>query len=344
MKKISMIGLDLAKNVFQVHCLDESGVVVLQRQLRRAQLEGFFAKHAPAVVGLEACSGAHHWARVLQGMGHEVRMMAPGYVKPYVKRNKTDSRDAEAICEAMQRPTMRFVQIKSVESQAVLMLHRTRSLLVRQRTMATNALRAGCAEFGLVAAQGFKGLHELLRQVMDPAAGAIPALAKAALTPLARQWQALDDDIRALEARIVRAVREDIDARRLIEVPSVGPITASAATATIVDPHLFRCGRDFAAWVGLTPRQNGTGGKTRSGGISKKGDRTLRTLLIIGASSVLRQAKARGSNDPWITAMLARRPFKVVAVALAARTARIIWALMAKGGSYRNRAATVAAA
>jgi transposase len=342
--KISMIGLDLAKNVFQVHCIDGSGTVLVQRQLRRGQVQGFFAKLAPAVVGLEACAGAHHWARLLRGMGHDVRMMAPGYVKPYVKRNKTDSRDAEAICEAMQRPTMRFVQIKSVESQAILMLHRTRMLLVRQRTMAANALRAGCAEFGLVAAQGLKGLHSLMAQVMDEAAGAIPELARSALRLLARQWEALDDDIRGLEARIVRAAREDHTAQRLVEIPSVGPITASTTVAMVPDARMFRTGRDFAAWLGLTPRQQGTGGKTRSGGISKQGDRTLRTLLIVGASSVLRQAKLRGSKDPWVSAMLARRPFKVVAVALAARTARIIWALMVKGERYRDRAVIAAAA
>ena len=342
--KISMIGLDLAKNVFQVHCIDGSGTVLVQRQLRRGQVQGFFAKLAPAVVGLEACAGAHHWARLLRGMGHDVRMMAPGYVKPYVKRNKTDSRDAEAICEAMQRPTMRFVQIKSVESQAILMLHRTRMLLVRQRTMAANALRAGCAEFGLVAAQGLKGLHSLIAQVMDEAAGAIPELARSALRLPARQWEALDDDIRGLEARIVRAAREDHTAQRLIEIPSVGPITASTTLAMVPDARMFRTGRDFAAWLGLTPRQQGTGGKTRSGGISKQGDRTLRTLLIVGASSVLRLAKLRGSKDPWVSAMLARRPFKVVAVALAARTARIIWALMVKGERYRDRAVVAAAA
>jgi len=239
---------------------------------------------------------------------------------------------------------MRFVQIKSVESQAILMLHRTRMLLVRQRTMAANALRAGCAEFGLVAAQGLKGLHSLMAQVMDQVAGAIPELARSALRLLARQWEALDDDIRGLEARIVRAAREDHTAQRLIEIPSVGPITASTTVAMVPDARMFRTGRDFAAWLGLTPRQQGTGGKTRSGGISKQGDRTLRTLLIVGASSVLRQAKLRGSKDPWVSAMLARRPFKVVAVALAARTARIIWALMVKGERYRDRAVVAAAA
>ena len=343
MATISMIGLDLAKNVFQVHCVDASGGVVLRRQLRRSQVEKFFAQLAPAVVGLEACGSAHHWARVIGRYGHEVRLMPPSYVKPYVKRNKNDGRDAEAICEALGRPSMRFVAVKSVEQQASLAVHSTRSLLVRQRTMAANALRAALSEIGIVAAQGVRGLRELMRR-LEAASEAIPELMRGALLLLAQQWQALDAAERALEQQIKRAALAEPDARRLMEVPTVGPITASAVVAKVADIGVFRSGRDFAAWIGVTPRDRGTGGKHRPGSISKQGDRMLRTLLINGASSYLRHQRARGVTDPWLRDMLARRPSKVVMVALAARTARILWALLAKGERYRDRALGPAAA
>ena len=334
MTKISMIGVDLAKNVFQVHGVDASGQVVLRRQLRRGQVERFFAELPPCVVGMEACGGAHHWARVVQRLGHEVRLMPASYVKPYVKRNKNDGRDAEGVCEAMQRPTMRFVPVKSEEQQGVLAVHRTRALLVRQRTMTGNALRAGLAEFGIVAAQGLKGLRQLMSEL---AAGEcpIPDTARAALSLLAVQWEHLDRAVDKLEREIVRAVRAEATACRLLEVPTVGPIGASAVLAKVPDPRMFRSARDFAAWLGLTPRQFGTGGKQRSGGISKKGDRTIRTLLVLGATSYLRQEMARGVKDPWLRDRLARRPFKVAAVALAAKTARIIWAMLVTGECYR---------
>src|SRR3972149_5994440 len=238
--KTIMIGVDLAKNVFQVHGVDEAGQVVVRRQLRRGQVEAFFAKLAPAAVGMEACGGGRHWARLLQGLGHEVRLMPAAYVKPYVKRNKTDGRDAEAICEAMQRPTMRFVTVKSVEQQAVQALHRTRALLVRQRTMAANALRAAFAEFGVVAAQGVKGLGSLLALLPRPEA--VPEPARAALTMLARHWRGLDADIAALETRIVRAARGDAAARRIMAIPGVGPISASAVLAAVPDMKQFRTG------------------------------------------------------------------------------------------------------
>jgi transposase len=337
-----MIGLDLAKNVFQVHGVDAAGRVVVRRQLRRAQLEKFFATLPPAVIGMEACGGAHHWARLAQQHGHEVRMMPPSYVKPYVKRNKTDGRDAEATCEAMQRPTMRFVAVKSEQQQAALVLHRTRALLVRQRTMLANALRAHLAEFGIVAAQGVKGLRGLLARLKD--AGEVPALARDALLVLAGQWQALDVQTCALELQIVRSARESAAARRLMEVPCVGPIIASAMVASVGDARVFRSGRGFAAWLGLTPRQRSTGGKQRSGPISKQGNRTLRTLLIMGASAKLRQELTRGVSDPWLRDLLARRPKKVATVALAAKTARIIWAMLAKEQTYRARASVPAAA
>jgi transposase len=341
MGEISMIGLDLAKNVFQVHGIDAAGTVVVRRQLRRGQIEKFFAQLPPCMVGMEACGSGHHWARVIKGYGHEVRLMPPLYVKPYVKRNKNDSRDAEAICEAMSRPTMRFVAIKSVEQQAMLSVHSTRALLVRQRTMVANALRGALTEIGIVAAQGVEGLRELMRQLEVPNE-TIPKVMRGALLMLAQQWQALDTAERALEQQIVRAVKADADARRLMAVPGVGPIIAGAMLAKVADAKMFSSGRDFAAWIGLTGRDHGTGGKHRVGRITKKGDRLLRSLLITGASAVLRQQKARGVKDPWLRDLLARRPYKVVMVALAARTARIIWAMLATGEEYRARASVPA--
>jgi transposase len=254
-------------------------------------------------------------------------------VKPYVKRNKTDGRDAEAICEAMQRPTMRFVTVKRVEQQAVAALHRTRALLVRQRTMAANALRAAFAEFGVVAAPGIRGVRALIVQL--PASAAIPAQAGQALLVLARHWEALSADIQALDTRIVQAVRADEAARRLMAIPGIGPISASAILAAVPDARLFRSGRGFAAWLGLTPRQNNSGGKRRAGGISKQGERYIRSLLILGASAHLRQERSRGVKDPWLSGVLARRPVKVAAVARAAKSARVVWALLAKGERYR---------
>jgi len=333
--KISMIGLDLAKSVFQVHGIDSEGQAVLQRRLRRGEVESFFRKLRPAVVGMESCGGAHHWARLLRSMGHEVRLMPPAYVKPYVRRNKTDGRDAEAICEAMQRPNMRFVGIKSTEQQAVLALHRTRSLLVRQRTMAANAFRAVLAEFGVVARQGRQALQSLMAE--SPAT--VPQAAHAALASLARHWRALDADIAELEERIVRTVKSDPVAQRLIAIPGVGPIIAGAVVATVPDARVFRSGRGFAAWLGLTPRQNNSAGRRRTGGISKQGDRMLRTLLIVGASSHLRHLRRPRSatKDQWLTGLLARKPVKVACVARAAKTARIIWAMLARNEAYTPR-------
>ena len=343
MDEISMIGLDIAKNVFHLHCVGPSGAPVLQRQLRRGQVEKFFAQLPPTLVGLEACGSAHHWARVIDRHGHQVRLMPPRYVKPYVKRNKNDGRDAEAICEAVGRPTMRFVAVKSVEQQATLAVHNTRRLLVQQRTAVGNALRGMLSELGIVAAQGVKGLRTLMQQLEQPSE-TIPEIMRNALLLLARQWQALDAAERALEQQITRAAHADREARRLMAVPCVGPMIASTVLAKVPDPHMFRSGRDFAAWIGLTGRDRGTGGKHRVGRISKQGDRVLRTLLINGASAYLLQQKRRGVTDPWLRDLLARRPYKVVMVALAARTARIIWAMLAKGQEYRARASVPAAA
>jgi transposase len=343
MNEISTIGLDLAKNVFQLHGVTASGRVVLRRQLRRGAVEAFFAKLSPCTVGMEACGSAHHWARVIGRYGHQVRLMPPAYVKRYVKRNKNDGRDAEAICEAVNRPTMRFVAVKSVEQQATMALHTARALLVRQRTMVANSLRAALSEIGIVAAQGIEGLRELMGKLEAPTQE-IPEIMRGALLVLAGHWQALDADERALERQIGKAARDDHEARRLMEVPCVGPIIATTILAKVADAKLFRSGRDFAAWIGLTGRDHGTGGKHRPGHISKKGDRMLRTLLINGASAYLRQQKKRGVNNPWLRELLARRPYKVVMVALAAKTARIIWAMLAKGERYRDRAITPAAA
>jgi transposase len=342
MSEISMIGLDLAKNVFQVHGIDASGTVVVKRQLRRGQVEKFFAQLPACTVGMEACGSAHHWARVIGSYGHQVRLMPPLYVKPYVKRNKNDSRDAEAICEAMGRPTMRFVPVKGKEQQVMLSVHSTRSLLVRQRTMVANALRAALSEIGIVAPQGVQGLHELMRRLEAPSE-AIPEMMRGALLVLAQQWQTLDAAERALERQITRAAKADADARRLMQVPGVGPIIASAALAKVPDAKVFASGRDFAAWIGLTGRDHGTGGKHRPGRISKQGDRMLRSMLITGASAHLRQQIARGVKDPWLRDLLARRPYKVAMVAIAAKTARIIWAMLAKGEQYRARASVPAA-
>jgi transposase len=331
-----MIGLDVAKNVLQVHGVDATGTVVMRRRLRRGQVEPFFAGLSPSVVGLETCGGAHHWARLLQRQGHEVRLMPAHYVKPYVKRNKTDGRDAEAICEAMGRPTMRFVPVKSEQQQAIAALHSTRALLVRQRTMTANALRAGLAEFGIVAAQGNAGLRLLMRELAAELYP-IPELAHAGLSVLAVQWESLDGAVRDLQRHIARSVRKQEAARRLMEIPGVGPIAASAVLAKVPDASVFRTARDFAAWLGLTPRQSATGGKQRSGSISRQGDRTLRQLLIMGARACLAQARRRGIKDPWLLALLTRRPFKVVSVALAAKMARIIWALLKTGERYRSK-------
>jgi transposase len=340
-----MIGLDLAKNVFQGHGIDAAGAVTVRRKLRRGQVEPFFAGLSPCVVGLEACGGAHHWARLLQRLGHEVRMMPAHYVKPYVKRNKTDARDAEAICDAMRQPTMRFVAVKSEEAQGVLALIRTRALLVRQRTMTANAVRAGLAEYGVVAAAGNKGLQDLMRE-LAASPNTVPTAAHAALSLLAAQWESVDGAVRELDRQIARVARAHDVARRLLEVPGIGPIAATTIVAKVADAGQFRTARDFAAWVGLTPRQCGTGGKQRSVGISKQGDRMLRQLFIMGASARLYHARARG-NDPWLAALLARRPAKVAIVALAAKTARTVCAMLKTGAPYRpqdHRANLAAAA
>jgi transposase len=333
--QITTIGLDIAKNVFQVHGIDANERVVVRKQLRRGQVMKFFAALPPCLVGMEACATAHYWARELTKLGHEVRLMPAKDVKAYVKRNKNDAADAEAICEAVRRPTMRFVRAKSAEQQGRLMQHRTRDLLLRQQTQAINALRAHLAELGIVAAQGREGLKELLAIIADQADARLLVDARASLIILAAQLQALQTLIKSIEKRLLVQHRANEASKRLENIPGIGIIGASAIAATVTDPKAFRSGRDFAAWIGLVPRQDSTGGKQKLGPISKQGDRYLRRILVVGAHSVLRRAKQNPEKYLWLTQLLARRPFKVVAIALANKMARIAWALLASGAKYR---------
>jgi len=334
--QITTIGLDIAKNVFQVHGIDGEEKVVVRKQLRRSQVMRFFQELAPCLVGLEACATAHYWARELVKLGHEVRLMPAKDVKAYVKRNKNDAADAAAICEAVRRPTMRFVPVKSAEQQAQLMQHRARDLLMRQRTQLINAIRAHMAELGITAPQGREGIKQLLALIADDEDTCLPIDARASLMVLAAQLQAMQTTIGSLERRIVARHRSSQDSKRLQSIPGVGIIGATAIAATVTDPMAFRSGRDFAAWVGLVPREDSTGGKRKLGPISKQGDRYLRRILVGGAVSILRRAKLNPERYPWVTRLLARRPFKVVAIALANKTARVAWALLAKGGTYRR--------
>jgi transposase len=332
--QISTIGIDLAKNVFQVHGVDATGKVIITKKLRRSQVLPLFERLPPCLVGMEACATSHHWARELRALGHDVRLMPASYVKAYVKRNKNDAADAAAICEAVTRPSMRFVAIKTDEQQAVLMLHRTRDLLVRQRTQLINAMRAHLAELGLVAAQGREGLQALITIVRDRTRS-LPDLARTALEIILDQLAALRQQLGEIERHIQAQHRSSDASRRLETIPGIGMIAATAIAASVPDAGVFKSGREFAAWIGLVPRQNSTGGKERLGSISKQGDRYLRRLLVVGATAVIRHARAHPEKHPWLIQLLARRPAKVVAVALANKTARIAWAVLAKGGTYR---------
>ena len=336
--KITTIGLDVAKQVFQVHGVDDGGVVVVRKRLRRSQVLSFFARLAPCLVGMEACSTSHHWARELRTLGHEVRLMPPQYVRAYVKRNKNDSADAEAICEAVTRPSMRFVPVKTVDQQAVLVMHRARDLLVRQRTMLINALRAHMAEFGVITAQGTNKIINLEAVLLDETEERIPEMARGVLIVLVGQLTDLNRRIDDIERRIRCWHAQDETSRRLATILGIGPITASALAATVPDPSVFRNGREFAAWLGLVPRQNSSGGKDCLGGISKRGDGYLRRLLIVGAQAVLRWSKVKHS-DPWVIGLLARKPRLVAAVAVANKMARIAWVIMSRMTSYQPSAA-----
>jgi len=333
--QISTLGIDIAKNVFQVHGVDAAEKVVLKKQLRRGQVLEFVGKLPPCLIGMEACATSHHWAREFRRLGHDVQLMPPGYVKAYVKRSKNDAADAAAICEAVRRPSMRFVPIKNAEQQAALMLHRTRDLLIRQRTQLINAMRAHLAELGLVAPKGREGLQQLLRTVAQAEEEQLPSDARLACETLAAQLQAVQHRIDTLEKRIHQAHRANPASKRLDAIPGFGVIVSSAVAATMTDPKAFKTGREFAAWIGLVPRQNSTGGKERLGSISKQGDRYLRRLLIVGALAVIKSARTRPDKYPWVVALLGRRPAKVVAVALANKMARIAWAVLVKGETYR---------
>ena len=334
--KVKAIGLDLAKSVFQLHGVDAQDQPVLRRQLKRAQMLEFFARLEPCLIGMEACATAHYWGRKLTALGHTVRLMAPKFVKPYVKTNKNDARDAEAICEALLRPSMRFVAVKSPEQQGLLGLHRLRRGLIDARTALVNQLRGLLAEFGVVVATGRQRFEQALPRLIQDEANEVPGLLRESLEPMRGQLLSLNARIAELEARIGAWHRQNEASRRAAEVPGVGVLTASAAVATIGDPRVFDSGRGFAAWLGITPAQHSSGGKQRLLGISKRGDASLRTLFIHGARSVIR-AHRPGTNA-WLDGLLARRPKNVATVALAHRNARIVWALLASGQRYAPRA------
>ena len=343
MQTIKTIGLDIAKSVFQVHGVDAEGGVVVRRQLKRRYVLTFFEKLTPCLIGIEACASAHHWSRQLQALGHTVRLMPPAYVKPYVKRQKNDVTDAEAICEAVTRPSMRFVPTKTTEQQSGLVLHRTRHLLMRQQTSVINAIRAHLAEFGIVAPVGRNGVEELLGVVGDAGDKRLPELARAGVAALGTQLRMLKAQILQFDRMIMAWHRSNKMSKRLDELPGVGPALAPALVASVADPKAFRSGRDFSAWIGLVPKQNSSGGRPKLGGISKQGDRYLRSLFTAGALAVIRYAKIHGTGHrPWLTALLARRPTKVAAVALANKIARTAWAMMARGESYREPVALAA--
>jgi transposase len=343
MQAVRTIGLDIAKSVFQIHGVDAAGNVLIRRQIKRRYVVAFFQKLPPCVVGIEACATSHHWSRQLQAIGHTVRLMPPAYVKPYVKRQKNDAADAEAICEAVTRPSMRFVETKTPEQQSCLMLHRTRHLFIRQQTAVINSIRAHLAEFGIVARVGRQGVEDLLDVVADPTDRRLPEVARACVAALGMQLRMLKAQILAFVRRIMAWHRSNETSRRLDAIPGVGPALATALVASIADPKVFRSGRHFSAWIGLIPRQHSSGGREKLGSISKQGDRYLRGLFTAGAMAVIRYAKIHGTKHrPWLIALLARRPTKVAAIALANKIARMAWAVMAKNERYREPVALAA--
>jgi transposase len=331
---IATIGLDLAKHVFQVHGVDAIGRVVVTRALRRKDVLAFFERLPSCLVGMEACGSAHHWARQLMSLGHVVRLMPPAYVKAYVRRQKNDAADAAAICEAVTRPSMRFVPVRSVENQAVLMRHKVRELLVAQRTQLLNALRSHLAEIGIIAAQGPNNARALAVLVME-GDDMVPAVVRSALLPVVRRLNELDEEIVESDRAILALAKANDTARRLMSVPGIGPVTASALAASIQDISAFSGAREFAAFLGLTPRQSSSGGKERLGRVSKMGNRYLRKLLVVGAHAVLFHRKRHSDVlRTWTDRLMETKPFKLVAVATANKLARIAFAIMRDGARY----------
>jgi transposase len=334
MTRITTIGLDLAKKVFQVHGVDAEGKVVVARKLRRKEVLAFFAKLAPCLVGMEACGSAHYWAREIAKLGHTVKLMPPKYVKAYVKRGKTDAGDAAAICEAVTRPSMSFVPVKGLEQQGLSMLHSARSQLIGQRTQLINGVRGHLSELGIIAERGLLGLGELAAIVRDESDRRLPATARAALVVLVRQIEMVSAEIAALDSTLRKENKASELGPRLETIPSVGPVIASALRARVTDAKLFENGRHLAAWIGIVPENDSTGGKVKQKGLSKKGDRYLRSLLVNGAMAVVQQAQKRPDKHPWVAKLLGRMSAKQAAIAIANKTARIAWAIMVHGGVY----------